>query len=406
MRKAIFAACIVCLLFSFASCKNNGQTATPSGKADASKVKKEASELKEEVKEPAVINVYVDNSASMSGYTEGNNAKFISAVSDMKSLVSGKGHARYWGINNHEIRDIANELAKHSFTGTETPFPKIFAKMARDSKGGNSLEFFITDGIIGVSDAAHLQNNLGAIKNEIRDSLRINPDVAVALLRLTSGYANQKGVYYTHQNAKVKLTNVTNRPFFVIAIGKKETVRWFIEKTKTDNSLEAYKAADLLSFGIHKHNAALRFSDFLNFEKKDGKASLKRGKKDFQLAAEMPECLINDLGADYIKNNLVVTRNGKDASTELAARIEGNTLILKCESPQNISDVQNEIKVKLSKKIPAKWKGWSCPDDSKIATSPMLQTQTFALEYLLNGMFEGTGDNNLLLLDATFEFKK
>jgi len=60
----------------------------------------------------------------------------------------------------------------------------------------------------------------------------------------------------------------------------------------------------------------------------------------------------------------------------------------------------------LKKTIPSEWTSlWSSEDDSNIARDPMEQQRTFALSYLLTGLYEAT-DGSQMLIDTEVKFKK
>ena len=392
------------LLYSCDGCNNNKPPKEKGGN-DTTTIGK--SQVFEEKVEPCSVLVYVDNSSSMSGYAEGENKPFIDAISDMMSLIPNKGKASYWAVKNSEINDIANDLASHNFNDTETPFSSIFADLARQSLDDDVLTFFVTDGIIGVSQATYLKQSLGAIKNQIRDSLLKYPGISLVCFRMVSGYNNINKYYYTNTNKPVRLKDVSSRPFYIIAVGKKSHTRWMLDKMKTESSLENYKNADYLAFGTHDLHEKMLFSDSKNFEriKKDGTLRLRKGKKDFCLQGDIPECVLSDVGVEYVLQHISLELNGK-IDTILKPSIVNNTLKLNCSDTRTIYSPQNNIQVKLKKVIPQKWNNWSSEDDSNIENDMMEQTKTFALAYLLQGIYEGTGDDKFLLIDGSIEFSK
>lgn len=401
MKKIILIAIVPCLIVL--SVMMTGCESDNKGGGEGPANPPEENKAVESIETPAGILVYVDNSGSMSGYADGQNKEFINAVSDMKSLLPGKGNAYYWGHDKDPIGDIGTELAKHNFSDGDTPFPSIFAKMARKAKSSNSLTFFITDGIIGVQDASRLQESLGAIKNQIRDSLLKTPEMAIAVYRLHSAFT---GYYYTHLNTPIKLT-ASRRPFFVIAIGKKSQVRWLAQTIDENGDLKTYHDAAHLTFGIHEHEKNLAFSNKNQFEQKDGKLKLKnKGGSSFNLDADLPDCLFDDLGAEYIKNNLQLVWNGK-TNKAISFELIDHSLRIKSEQLRDITDVDFSIKIKLEKLIPSQWSTWNSNEDSSIATNTAEQDRTFALESLLKGILEGTTPGtDRLLIDASVEFSK
>ena len=361
----------------------------------------------EQSDEPSGIRVYIDNSGSMRGYAEGQNAVFISAISDLKSLKNGEAY--FWGAKPQTpIKGIIGAaLAKNPFAGQDTPFPTIIAQLEHEAAHNDVLTFIVTDGIIGVNSkqAQFLQQSLGQIKNDIRDSALVESGMAISVFRLQSGYSNKskRSFYYTHKNVPVKLDSVKQRPFFVIAIGKRSHVQWMIDKINSEGSLSSYKQANSITFGLHEHNKVLHFSDKKSFNQDGGTYILTKKNGAFDLLADLPECLVKDLGASYLQQHLEVLLN--DNKKNISSSIKGNTLSLKCNEIRDISAKNNVITVRLKKIIPDEWFKWSSDDDSNIAKDMMEQQRTFALTCLLKGLYEATDDGRMLI-DTTIKFTK
>jgi len=378
-----------------------------------------ALEISEPSQEPDSVRVYIDNSGSMRGYTEGENSVFVNAVSDLVSLKNGK--AFFWSTQNPKPVNglIAQALTNNVFNGQDTPFPNIFAKMEHEAVASNALTFIITDGIIGVNSkqAGFLKESLGQIKNEIRDSATVEEDMAVSIFRFESGYSNKNrnSYYYTHKNTPVKLDSANKRPFYVIAVGKRAYIQWLQDKVKGDEKLEKYQKAANITFGLHNHNTKLDFMDKKSFEAKGKIMQLKRKSGPFILKADMPKCLVNDLGIDYLKKNLIVKLNGevmpnigrldKD-DPQKGFYVDESSICVAYDQIRNISSLDNTLTISMKKTIPPQWtQTWNSDDDSNIARDMMEQQRTFALGYLLQGLYEAT-DGGKMLIETEIQFKK
>lgn len=428
MKNLLLFTCAVACLILLTACPSHPKTekCEKCGQVFSSKKAFESHKCVEPpvceiASEPDSVRVYIDNSGSMRGYTDGQNSVFINAISDLKSLKNGEAY--FWGAKpKTPITGIIGEaLAKNSFNGQDTPFPFMIAQLEHEAAKSGALTFIVTDGIIGVSSkqAHYLKGSLGQIKNDIRDSAKVEQGMAISVFRLVSGYSNKSGksFYYTHKNTPVKLDSANQRPFFVIAIGKRANIQWFIDKVRSDESLSAYKNADNITFGLHNHEAELALSDKLAFEQKGGSVKLKKIRGTFSLKANIPACLAQDPKLDYMKQNLEVKLNDEQLSCLASAKIDKddpkkgffideNTLYVIYDKVQNISTADNVITIRLKKTIPTQWTTqWSSEDDSNIAKDQMEQTRTFALSYLLTGLYEAT-DGNQMLLNTEFKFKK
>lgn len=366
----------------------------------------------ENAEAPASLRIYIDNSGSMKGYTESSTKdNFTSAISKLEGIKGVKHETFFWG-NKRPIDPnmlIGKALDLNPFSGAETPIPAILGLMSRESVDSNSLEFFVTDGIVSPKngDAKYLKESLEQVKNAICDSVKQNPDIAVCIFRLTSGYVNKKAnsYYYTYKNQKVKLPELAMRPFFVIAVGKRAKIQWLLDNFATDENLALYAKAEHISFGIHNHDTAVKLSNKSQFTtQKDGLKLTKKG-GDFKLMANLPDCLVKDLGEEYINKNLEVLLNGQPDSN-FRGSIKGNSLSITCSEIRNIRNQKNTITVRLKKKLPEEWmNNYNSDDDTNIKDDILQQTKTFALATLLQGIYEAT-DGGQMLIDTEIRFTK
>ncbi|MBP5547869.1 MAG: hypothetical protein J6X58_03120 [Bacteroidales bacterium] len=423
MKKYFLFAGMIAMLLTMSACGGSSNSDNDEGDAvesssQKSKKGKKSTNQQVDIKKydesaaaPAALRIYIDNSGSMKGYAEGSNAVFISAISDLQGMLTNETY--FWGnskpIDGNKL--IGKVLNDNPFNGTDTPFPAIFGKMAREAAQTGNLEFIITDGIISPknSEQQYLKESLGQVKNAIRDSLKQTPDIAVCVYRFTSGYSNNKAnsFYYTYQNQKVKLKNVPMRPFYVIAVGKRANIQWMLDQMAENESLATYAKNDQrIIFGLHNHDPKISFSNKSQFTFGKGMLQLKKKSGDFKLMANMPDCLIKDLGEDFIKDAISkgVMLNGKE-DKNIKGEVNGNSLCIKCAEIRKLKNAKNSITVKIKKTIPDIWIGFNSDDDSNIAKDPMQQTKSFALYTMLQGIYEAT-DAGKMLIDTEIKFSK
>lgn len=423
MKKVSFFLTIPLIALIFASCGENihSQNGGKSAKVNAKdrellndiNDKKNPSAL-ETSAEPKALRIYIDHSGSMRGYTEFDYAKFVSAISDLQSIM--RNDTYFWGDKNavDNTKVLGQVLAQHNFNGADTPFPKIFEAMVAHADTTRQINFIITDGIISLkaNEMNYLESSLGQIKNQIRDAIKSRPGMAVCVYRLVSGYSNNKGgkdFYYTFQPGKsVKLKDV-QRPFFVIAIGHRDNVQWLVNHINANKAttLTAYNNADCIAFGLHRHDVKLNFGkNERYFTKTKTGLKLKASSGSFTIKPKLPPCLLTSMTVDEIQQNIEMLVNGqKEKDPIFSLSVVGTNLMLKCKNISRIKKMHNVVTIKLPNIIPAKWKEYSSDDDSNIANDADQQNRTYALYTLLQGLYEAT-DAGTMLIDAEFTFDK
>lgn len=409
MKKTLWIACFLSAL-AYAGCSSRpaanehdeenteiqNDKKTPADKEDTPSTTVEPPKT-ESLSAPSAVKVFIDNSGSMKGYFEADG-NFIRAISNLKSMDNGSAY--FWGEETKALQKITPSLASYSNFGADTPFPIILARLEALAQE-NSLNFLVTDGIIGMKSSENLKKMLPEIQDVIKDSVNNYPGIAAAVFRFTSGYVNKNSHYYTCQG-RVKLPAIPARPYFVIAIGRQAQLRWFLREIATDESLALYQQAERITFGIHDHEKAIPFND----SKKIKNGKLKGGVKEINLTADLPLCLLSDVGPEYIRENIEITLNGTKHNSLECSALNGRSITITHSDAKHINQGKNIIHIKLQKKIPPVWlETYSSENDAQIDTDPAEQGKTFALSYLLNGLKLGLEADNVLI-DTQFEFVK
>ena len=195
---------------------------------------------------PISVSVYLDNTLSMKGYAMAKNAEaFTSVFAGINHYYSAKSNVNkcgyYVGRNGIERIDFAKLLSQ--LTHKEVPFTDSYQldgfmgivcrQVAKED--ADAICFFVTDGIpsgtneeIRTNQRFNLDNR-AILKTRIADSLRPLSDGshAIAIYGFAAGF---NGIYYNYKNTHVQTgTNDINRPFYVIALGKRELVNEFHE---------------------------------------------------------------------------------------------------------------------------------------------------------------------------------
>lgn len=361
---------------------------------------------KMETEKPAFVNAYIDASGSMKGYFSRNSdGRFIAALSN-----AAPQKTMWMDSRKTELRGIpTNQLLTNRFSGGDSRFDMMLSDIIiRDSLNkSNGVSLLFTDAILSASVAQtdsnpeYMRMSFTVFKNEIAKAIK-GKGVAVSILKLESKY---DGTYWNYQNRSVPNLQVENRPFYVIAMGKADRIRHFM----ANNKLEAKLTAE---FGVYDNVVVDSISNtFTPVTPKDWDGTKFKGNKiEFYLT--LPD-YISKLGNAYIKNNLVVEIDGNDETSILdsCVNIMGSNLSIKNWAVNDVTKPflrsgEHALTVKIKKTIPQEWKFLYIEDDTDINTNFAKQSQTFALEYLLKGIKEGTETDEVIIFSSTIKFTK
>ncbi|MBQ8361207.1 MAG: hypothetical protein IJX44_04575 [Bacteroidaceae bacterium] len=336
---------------------------------------------------PAMAELHIDASGSMKPYFRAEGTSMINTLSEIVNLdVSGtsiyhKGE-RCTGL----VRDILKNISETEKSDPNTLFHEFFESAACKIDTTNTIIYLVTDGIMSIHDRSkNMSEALVELSGKIKNSLEKHPDLAGAIFRYVGGY---KGVYWNCKSDDVPLKEQIDRPYYIIALGSKETMRWLesVPVTKLNNP-------DRLFMGIHD----------LDGHKK---ATLAHGENtkiqdinnDVTLILDLPKCL-----HDIDVSNVVLTNNDSKLKVDV---IKEETL-LRAIIPPTIplrpeSDGRIKIELSIPNIIPNSWIGeWNCDDDTDGPDS----TSTFGLGTLVTGMFNGL-EKDSDFLSVVFTYKR
>jgi hypothetical protein len=225
MKRIFYASLIgICL---FTGCKDKTTTKKAGG------IKPPDAIVKGVIK--PVVNVYVENSASMDGYVEGVTEfeqAIYSYISDIKISDFGDSLNLFY-INSQiiphgsDIADFIEKLdpttfrhrgGKRSTTDISNVFKTILAET-----GKNNVAILITDGIFSPGKGKNAQNYLVnqqiGIKNTMAEYLKGLPHTAVIVYQLSSNF---KGKYFNREDTPTNINN--SRPYYVWIVGDVENI--------------------------------------------------------------------------------------------------------------------------------------------------------------------------------------
>lgn len=399
MKKIIIAVALAVVAFVAYNCFD-GCGGKKSSKFEVSSVS-----YNMEVEEPAFVNAYIDASGSMKGYfSKNSDGRFITALSN-----AAPQKTMWMDSKKTELQGIpTNQLLTNRFSGGDSRFDMMLSDIIiRDSLNkSNGVSLLFTDGILSASVAQtdrtpeYMPMSFTVFKNEIAKAIK-GKGVAVSVLKLESKY---DGTYWNYQNKSVPNLQVENRPFYVIAMGKADRIRHFMANNKLDAKLTA-------EFGVYDNTVDITsVNTFTPATPKDWEGTKFKGNKiEFYLT--LPN-YVAKLGNAYIKNNLVVEIDSIETSKlDSCINVMGTNLSIKNWDVNDgtkpiLTPGEHALTVKIKKTIPQEWKLLYTEDDKDIKTNFVKQSQTFALEYLLKGIKEGTETDDMIIFSSTIKFSK
>ncbi len=346
--------------------------------------------------------IYIDGSVSMKPYFNAPHPDdLVNTISEIKNLNSDGTSIFFQGNPKPYVGMIANIITnlRQQPHLPESPFYDFFREQACKIDTTNILIYLVTDGIISeTSDGGRKNANLNMrlrlkqLQGMIRDALKGHANLAGAIIRYSGKY---QGDYWNRENKRVTsarcalLKNEITRPYYVIALGKKEDIRWL--QSQPDENLN--NPEEKLFMGVHD----LAGHQKANFDKE--KPEIVDMDADVMLILELPECLKNIEGKD-----VKVIHEGKDLSIEVTK--EGGNKLQAIIKPKIDLKSDNEgcitVSFVMKNKLRGEWLStWSNDDDMDGPD----EISTYGLSTLVHGMFEGLEDEGKEYLKCDFEYK-
>lgn len=355
--------------------------------------------------EPAFVNAYIDASGSMKGYfCVQSDRRFITALSNANPQKTMWMDSKYT-----ELKGIpTNQLLTNNFRGGDSRFDTMLSCIIDQDtlEASNGVSLLFTDGILSASKKETDQNSefmlqsFDVFRNSIAKSIK-GKGVAFVIFKLESNY---NGTYWNYQNKPVGRVAVENRPFYVIAVGKPERIRYFVANNQLCSKLTT-------EFGIYDTKVENKGGTFTPITPTDWDGSKLKGNR-IEFCLTLPD-YIADLGDAYVEKNLVIEFDNIDETTKLRMNVSAMGKNLRVEnwasndlSKPILTPGEHTLTVKIKKAMQEEWRKLYCEDDKDIKTNNDKQIQTFALEYLLKGIQEGTEARDVVIFSSTIKFNK
>lgn len=360
------------------------------------------------------INVFIENSASMDGYVNGET-EFENYIYSMLGEFKSNKFCDTLNLNyiNNKIINIAKDANNESIENFITTLES--AKFKR--KGGDrsvsdlksviknilnqvddkNVSILISDFIFSSngngSDVTLLKRQGIGITNDFADKLN-KTDLGVIILHLESNF---NGIYYDKNNVQIKINQ--KRPFYIWIVGALKNITNVVNQNLINLNNEDYKNVFVLqsinkttipNYKIIKNNKNGNFKLKENAKGPitDAEVSTKgkdKGKFGFELAVDLGK---NIQSKGFYLNNSIYGING---NYNLIARINSDT-----SSPQlkdfthvlqiQTTKLQNEsLVVNILQEIPNWISNISTNDDTKI--NLIDKNKTYGFKYLVSGVF-------------------
>ena len=354
--------------------------------------------------------VWVDASGSMKGYfntPQGMPNHFVDALTKLAFYPKNTNAEVYFVGSNHKFDGMIANIIGNLRIFPDAVMSEFDAQIDSLMKLPNGqLGVLVTDGIIYVG------RNTATALEEVKQKIAatVKPNKAVAVLKYEGDFntdGSRRIWYYDKLNTRIDGLTIPNRPFYAIIVGSKENIRLVKADAK-----DVLAAKDALYFGLHDEASHKNGQTFAKGYDDTNPDMLDPNETTVTLNVPLPEC-VTGLQQDFYQQNIKVLLGGQEIepSVYTVQLLDGNTLnviidknklTMSAKSPKFMGGVQT-LNVQIANPMPQQWVMLNCDDDAQIAQFPVMQTQTFGLLTLLEGLRQGFGEDNKLLFDITLK---
>jgi hypothetical protein len=401
----------ICLFFFF-SCENHKKTGEDKQKVEI---------IKGDENKP-IVNVFIENSASMDGYVKGTT-EFEQAIynylSDIKISGATDSLSLYY-INSRLIpqgavtedmsvlSDFIEKLEPNTFKtkggnrGT-SDIAEVLKSVLQETNN-QSVSILITDGIFSPGSGCNAENYLVnqqiGIKNTFSDFIKNKVDCGVIVYQLSSKF---NGIYYNKFDQRIQLE--TQRPFYIYLIGSNKHLKKIIELVPENK----FKGSGVINiFSITKGNNRIKY--FINpsigkFKKsktntrttiEDLEKDSHTGKVKFAVNVDFSNLLLDDYYLMDSSNYENCSRYNLEIKPARATN-QGYTHTLNFSSNKV---VKGDVIVKLKAKRPL----WVDEVNDNIGLTAV-DSNTFGIKYQIDGIYDAFTFNNMYYSEIKISIK-
>lgn len=347
--------------------------------------------------------IYLDNSASMQGYSVHNVYTDV-----LTNLVHYKGKAntrvllccdKYKEFSGDLIDGVKGGKIEYGSSSLLHADLKEMAQNVTD----NNIQFLVTDGILS-GTAEDIEKNrkwtldhAEDLMREIEDVFDDSNDISVSIYQYESPF---KGTYYCYTNIDRKKID-TNRYFYVIVLGKMQAIEDFRKECETNDKLKTSKQYNIIGQLPLSGNLAV----YKGNRVKNGWEYHKNGDSFFvTLPAKDFKPMLNDKSIEDLAASMIVMAGNHTIAPENIKYDEGNDYF-SIKVHNDFCGVKEGCKVCIT--IPFNIPSWvtlsSCSDDMYMKEKGRADNKTLLFDKLVKGIALGKlGKNGLLYEDSVF----
>lgn len=360
---------------------------------------------------PVKVKVYIDNSSSMEGYFNSpNSSPIIEVISGVQQFfgkmdnnIQGYYVDKQNNFANYSLDSLTADLTKKKLRNYQDSYQldQLIGRMVSDIKKDNknkTISFLITDGIPSGSNEeinhsinrSFNKQSASALQYRIASKFYGTNNIAVSVYQFMSGF---NGKYWYYNNDR-KPMNLSNKPFYIIAVGDRELVSELAEKEA--EGLQMFKSNNKVHFGgVDKTKIKFSHQD-VSPDQFDGEDKI-HIISNISLAG-LPYFARND---KFLEKNCTLKINGQEWKYGKWKVATGGNI----EIPMDV-EIENTYKIyiHITNTTPSWVDTFTCLDDKKEGVD--LGKETFNFKYLVEGLKNGvTGSKgDVTLYEHEFEF--
>ena len=354
-------------------------------------------------------------------------AQPTSAVFIFDSSVSMKGYldcyndSRFRGVTTYFINQSKNEpsiylygktegnlITKSNFDSKlntrniswsdESNLKDMIGSMVKHIEHGEDISLLLTDGILSGSNA-EIRNSPNrsyniisreSMEHELTNLLENEQGKLCALIVRYMAKFNGK---YSCFNNDSKTLNNQERPFYIIALGKWEYIK-YLEQELNDLTNNAPQPEDIVMIGDARSYEKIKLSAAKGLNTKGGKLRIKNEFKNesIQLSADLKDLPSYMRNENYMNSNIELYITHKHQQEK---RLDKNSYEISIDSDNQKNILRLDINShalknsKLTFKLKYELPQWveekSDENDLDIKTNPTKLGKTFNLKYFTNG---------------------